>query len=664
LISAGPVLAQGQPAAQTPTTGMAAHGSVDLGYRFQDVVGNADTFRQLWNLSDGPRVFGVDLRATGGSAPTRAFDTLTLSATGLGGDPFPSVLLKANRLRVYELRASWRRSTFFNVAPLTPPSIDGFDTQAVTDAHAWDTIWNITNVAVTAHPAPHLQLHATYDRVARDGGIGSTRSIDFVGAPSTWGAFARANPYPVAGVVDDVANRLTAGFSYGRDRWTLHYEAGYQSYDERLTLDPLASAERSINVSDPNTARELLRTVNWQQTRDLATLTSNLSFVVRPKPPIEWRGEYWYYRAKGPFSLDAAFAGDARTTSATVTSPYQVTIGATGEGEAPSHVVGQGFSYRPSWRWTLDFDYRYSQTDGESSGRLTSLLTGYSSAPDPSSTVESEATAWDQSWHALRVSAFLQPLEHLTVRPGIWFSHRDIVVEENGTVHPATSRDDGTVMPEVSAVYRPFRWLTARGSLRSSSNDSAYTRMSPSDRTLGHLGITITPTETLTIMAAVDGMTAKLPEASYEARTRGGSIGASYAFNDRVTAYGSFDYRSLLFLGDTTFLRGTAPITDVVMRDREVDNVWQGGAMIRVLPRLEVTASGNYTRVRGTDSITGEPPLYGPMTFPFGTVSISYDIPRTGKVSLDIQRMHYFQDLLPLNDVRASLVTLRFTRAF
>jgi hypothetical protein len=83
-----------------------------------------------------------------------------------------------------------------------------------------------------------------------------------------------------------------------------------------------------------------------------------------------------------------------------------------------------------------------------------------------------------------------------------------------------------------------------------------------------------------------------------------------------------------------------------------------------LFPRLEVTATGSYTRVRGTDSITGEPPLYGPMTFPYGTVSVSYDISRVGKVSLDVQRMHYFQDLLPLNDVRAALVTLRYTRGF
>jgi hypothetical protein len=660
---AAPLLAQDRQADQATTTGMTAHGSVDLGYRFQDVTGNADTFRQLWDLSEGARLFGVDLRVDGGSAPKRVFDSLTLNAMGLGGDPFPSVLLKANRSRRYDLRFSWRRSTFFDIAPLTPASIDGFDTQAVTDHHAWDTIRDITSLAVTAYPTTRLQLHALYDRVRREGGVESTRSVDFVGAPSTWGAFARANPYPVTGLVDDVANRLMVGLSYGRDRWTLHYEAGYQSYDEELTLDPLAAAERSINVSDPNTARELLRTVAWRQTRDLSTPQSNLSVVVRPSAAIEWRSEYLYYRAEGPFQLDAAFAGDARTTSATVTSPYQVTINTTGDGQSPSHVLGQGFSYRPSRRWGVDADYRYSQTDGDSLGHLTSVLTDYAGASGAPA-IEDERLTWDQSWHTIRASALLQPLENLTVRPGVRFSHRDIVVEENGTVHPATSRDDSTVTPEVSAVYRPYAWLTARGSLRTSTNDSAYTRMSPSDRTVGHLGLTIMPAAALTITAAVDAVTAKLATASYEARTRGGSIGASYAFNDRLTAFGSFDYRSLLFLGDTTFLRGTAPISDVVMRDREIDHVWQGGVSVRILPRLEVTATGSYNRVTGTDLITGEPPLYGPMTFPYGTVSVSYDVPRVGKVSLDIQRMHYFQDLLPLNDVKAALVTLRFTRGF
>jgi hypothetical protein len=662
LVSADPARAQDQtPAEPTPMT---VHGSVDVGYRNQDVNGNADTFRQLFDVSDGVRLFGVDVRATGGTAPSRAFDTLTFNAQGIGGDPFPSVVARARRSKVYDVRVSWRRIRFFDVAPLTPASIDGFDTRAVTDRHSWSTSRRLGNVSATVNATTRLQILFGYDRTSRDGAIGSTRSVDFIGSPTTWGAFARANPYPVSGPVDDSSNRVSGGASYSWDRVTLHYKAGYQTSEETMKFDPLAVPERSINVGDPTTAAELLSTVGWSQQRKLKMPSSELSFVARPASSIEWRGEYLYYRARGPFSLDAAFGGRARTSSASVTSPYNVIVSADGTGTTPNHILGQGFTYRRSVHWGVDVDYRYSRMDSESTGDLVSVLSNYAGAAAPVTTRESDDLSWRQTLHTIRAALLWQPVPGLTLRPGVRFSQRDVVMKEDGIVNAPTTRDDNTTTPEISVGYRPSRWLDLRAVVRHVSNDSPYTRMSPSDRDIARVIATVEPVEGLTITAAADRNTAKLTTASFESRIRGGSVHAAYAFDERVTAFGSFDYRNLLALGDTTFLRGTAPITDVVMRDREIDYIWQGGATVRVLPRLEVTATGIYDRTSGTDSITGEPPLYGPVSFPFGTLSASYDVPRAGKISIDIQRTHMFQDLLPLNDFRATMVTVRFTRGF
>jgi hypothetical protein len=41
-----------------------------------------------------------------------------------------------------------------------------------------------------------------------------------------------------------------------------------------------------------------------------------------------------------------------------------------------------------------------------------------------------------------------------------------------------------------------------------------------------------------------------------------------------------------------------------------------------------------------------------------------YEIPRVGRVSVDVQRTYLFQELLPLNDFRATLVTVRYSRGF
>jgi hypothetical protein len=642
---------------------MTAHGSVDVGYRWRNVEGNGDTFRQLFDLSEGARLFGADLLATGGDPSRRLFDTLSVNAGSLG-DPFPSLLVRARRTARYDLRASWRRLHFFDVAPLTPASIGGFDTQAVTDRHSWSTFRGLGSVSLAFTPRPRLQILAGYDRVRNDGAIRSTRAVDFIGSPGTWGSFARANPYSVSAPADTVSNRVTGGISYARDRWTLHYKAGYQTSRETLVLDPLGAPERSINVGDEMTASELLSAVSWSEARTLDIPSSEVVVVARPASTLEWRTEHIYSRARGPVSLDGEFAGTARI-SGTATSPYRVAIAAEGTGAAPSQVFGQGVSYRPSIRWGIDVAYRFLKMDSESEALLTSVLSGYPPATPtvPVATSETERLAWGQTAHTFRATALIQPVSILTVRPGVRVLSRDVLMEDDGVRNPATSRSDKTVTPELSVSYRPLSWVDVRGVLRHAMNDAAYTRMSPSDRSVAHIGITLTPLEGLTITTAADRTRATLTTASFETRTTGGSVHASYAFDDRVTAFGSFDYRSLLALGDATFLRGPAPITDVVMRDKEADFVWQGGATLRVRA-LDVIASGIYDRTTGTDAITGEPPLYGPATFPSGTVTVAYNVPRLGRVAADVQRTRYLQDLLPQNDFRAWMLTIRLTRRF
>ena len=98
LLTARHALAQATPpaAAQAPpsTAPTAVHGSVDFGYRFTDITGNENTFKQMFNLDDGLRLFGVDLRGTSsgeGGMP----DTFTFNASGVGGDPFPTLDFRA-----------------------------------------------------------------------------------------------------------------------------------------------------------------------------------------------------------------------------------------------------------------------------------------------------------------------------------------------------------------------------------------------------------------------------------------------------------------------------------------------------------------------------------------------------------------------------------------
>ncbi len=147
-----PVIAAPAPA------GFDVHGNVEAGYRFTDVTGSSDTYRQLIDLSDGLRLTGFDLEGRS-KTPGRGFaDVFSASASGFGGDPFAAVQVVARKSGVYDFRVNWRKSRFFDVSPLTPPSIAGLDTRAVTDNHGWNTSRQIGNASITLHATSHLHL--------------------------------------------------------------------------------------------------------------------------------------------------------------------------------------------------------------------------------------------------------------------------------------------------------------------------------------------------------------------------------------------------------------------------------------------------------------------------------------------------------------------------
>src|SRR5436190_6472652 len=291
------------PADQANVKGLDIHGSFDVGYRFRSLDGSHATFRQLFDLTEGPRLLGVDLYGDAAEGASTFADKFAVTASGLGGDPFPAIQLSVSKTRLYKLRVNWRRSRFFDFAPQTPDSISGFDKRAVTDAHSWTTARQIGNAAWTLDATNRLHFLFNYNHVSNKGAIQTTRALDYIGASAVWGAFARANPYQLFGPVNNTSNRVTGGVSYGRDRWTINYRAGHQVLDETQTFDPVTTPERSINVADPVTARENLSTLGWSQSRHLTAPASELSFVAQPASGVERGGGDMVDRYRGAFGL-------------------------------------------------------------------------------------------------------------------------------------------------------------------------------------------------------------------------------------------------------------------------------------------------------------------------------------------------------------------------
>jgi hypothetical protein len=327
LLAAPGLQAQDNPA-PINVGGLETQGSVTAGYRFVDVSGRRQKYNELFDLRKGPRLDEFELF---GHAPDKGnpyIDTYSLTASGLGGDPFPGGQLAVSKQGLYDLRINYRQSYYYWNRNDDQPNPGGLAGLSIN--HDWSTVKKFGSANFTLNATENLRFALDFHTNSREGPTFVTRSLDYFGSPAAWGTFARANPYYLQAPVNETANRITGGVSYTWRDWNFFYRLGYQSFEQNLTLDNVASPERSIALSDPVTANELLNRASFNQFRRLKTPVSDFSYVGRARSRIQLRGGYIFYRYKGPFSQNVNFNGTARVTNTTFT---QYSVSENGRGQ-------------------------------------------------------------------------------------------------------------------------------------------------------------------------------------------------------------------------------------------------------------------------------------------------------------------------------------------
>ncbi len=631
--------------------GFENQGSVTVGYRFTDVNGYQPKFQELFDLRDGPRLLDFSLFGHAQDGKNRFADDYSLTLSGIGGDPYTTSQFTLRKSRVYDLRVNFRQSHYYwdrNDQAAQPTGL-----HALTSNHDWATVRKLGSINLLVHASNNLRFSFEYYRNTRSGATFTTRAPDYFGSPSSWGSFARANPYYLFAPVDEAANRVTGGVDYTRKNWALHYRLGYQSFTDAVNGQNLSSPLRSINIDDANTAKELLTAISWKDYRELHTPVSEFSYTGRLLPRLEARGGYIFYRYSGPASLDMSFSGTARAP----TGAYSIGLTTQAEVSEPNHVIDQGFTYKVKEWWSALFDYRYSRFNVDSSAQFRSntgaaVLTG------------DALNQWRIATHTLDLNMAFTPAASLLIRAGIRYLNNDIRMLQDGVVDATRTRHINTVWPIGSVYYQPNKIVTVRADVESTTNGTSYTRITPHTDVGGRFVVRIRPTEKFYIEDSAVVRNRKLLDTDYRSTMRSNAITATYEFNQKLSGFAGFSYDSFFASGLTSFLRGTAPFTNLALRDQTVDRVWQGGIRLNPVPRLGVTFSGNYVRATGLGEIAGEPPVYGPMSFPYATGSLYYDFQYLGRLTLQLQRTYYIEQIVPGNNFSANLLSILWTRSF
>jgi len=630
-------------------------GSATTGYRFTDVSGYRPNYQELFDLNSGFRL--LDFSLFGKAKDENRFaDDYSLTLSGLGGDPYASGQLTVRKNNLYDLRASFRQSYYYwnmNDLAALPTGLDG-----LTSNHNWATVRKMGSVNLLVHTTKNLRFSFEYYRNTRDGVTETTRSLDYFGSSATWGSFARANPYLIIAPLSEATDRVTGGIDYTKNGWAFHYRLGYQSFTDSINGNNINSPERSINIDDPATAKELVKGTSYSDFRKLSTPVNEFSYTGKLTSRLEMRGGYMYYRYQGPASLNMAFDGSARTnTGGTADAAYAVALSTRANVVEPNNVIDQGFTYKIADWWSALLDYRYSRFTLDSNANFRSV-----NAATVATGTSSEQ--WMVGTSTLDLDMAFTPTASLLLRAGVRLLKEDVEKFEDGESDPGLSKRIKTAWPIASVYYQPTKMLTIRGDIQEINTGTAYTAISPHTDIGGRFSVRFRPTEKFYLedSGVVRNQTLLLTD--YHSTVRSNSLTANYDFNTRLTGFAGFSYDSIFASGLINFLRGPVPFTNLTLRDQTVDRVWQAGIKANPTKRLGLSFTGNYVRSTGLGQIQGEAPISGPLSFPYATGSIYYDFPRLGRLTVQLQRTYYIEQIVPGNNFGAKLLTIAWTRGF
>ncbi|MGH9397555.1 MAG: hypothetical protein ACRD18_11980 [Terriglobia bacterium] len=510
----------------------------------------------------------------------------------------------------------------------------------------------------------NLRSRFNYYRTTYDSTTFSTFSPDFLDSPGSRGTCARGTPYPLYSPLYNIANRFTGGIDYTFHSWTVHYDLGYQRYNETMNFNNTASPELGINTSVAANPLETLTHLSWTDFRQLTTPISEFSYTGKPTSSAELRGDYIYYRYNGPATLDQSFSGIAPTNSAgTLFAPYTVVQSGRDQFSEPDNIIDQGVTFTIKPWWNIDMDERYSRFTTDDSGTLYSLFTG---GTPPSTTAPSTlpvSTVWRDGESQLDLNMVFTPMPNLLIRPGISWINSNVEALEEGVVDPARTLRWNTVEPAFSAFYRPSKWFNVRGDIHSFTSSASYTAITPHTDLDGRLVLSFHPTSNLSLEDEVNLLSQRLLDTNFHNKVYSNSAVLTWAPSERYSFFGGFTYDNEIALGDIVYARGTPPLSDS-LHDQDLNHIWEAWIDAKPVRYVGFRLSGNYDRTTGLGQISGESPVYGPLTIPYATGAVYFDLPKFGRLAVDFQRTYYIQQIVTGENFSANILTIRWTHTF
>lgn len=637
-------------------------GSVTFGYRMTDFSGYKPEYQELFDLESGPRLLDFSLFGHVADGKKSFMDDYSVVANGFGGDPFSTLQVNVRKKKLYDLRINMMQSHYYwnqNDGAALPGGMQG-----LTSNHDWATVRRIGSVNLLVHATNNLRFTFEYSHNARHGVNDTTRTMDYFGAPPEFEGYIRDNPYYLVGLLAETSNRAAVGMDYALGSFTFHVKGGMERMVDSFNgMQPYAN-ETSINTGNAISAQEPLASANWADYRKLTTPLAEFSYTGKITAKFHARGSYIYHRYTGPATLSMSAAGQAGIISSLI-APYSFSENSTAALKEASYAAEQSFTYDFNKWLSMQGGYKYSRFDVNSSAAFASVESGVTNVYANGYAVSgNDLNIWRIGTSTADYDVIVTPSSALMVQAGLRYLKNDIEATDNGVINRIETKRLKTVWPTLNVNWKPSQTFSLRANLDEVNNGTSYTQMTPHTDVRSRAVARYRPLEKFWIENTTTTQDSKLDTIDFHTRVRANSTMATYEVSDKVSTFGGFSYDSFWAQSFVNFLPGMSLYQQVSLTDQNVDRLWQAGFNVGPVAHLSASFAGNYVRVNGQGIVLGSTPLYGPMTFPYASGSLSYDAGKAGKLTVQLQRTYYIEQIVPGNNFGAKILLLSWTRSF
>ena len=468
------------------------NGAVELGYRFTDIDGSRDRYKETVNLMEGMRLLDFSLIGKNLAPGAGPVDLFSLTGRNIG-DPFPAARLEVKKNKTYDLVTSFNQYKYFSKR-----EDDSFLTDNI-DFHSKFTNF-ITTLSV--FPKDDIKLNFGYRHWERDGNAAAPRLT-----------------YPTAlpEELDEGLNEYFVSGDFRLGEWDFHIKETFWNFRNKDKIDVPGFYEKQD--ANMNTF------VN--------TIKAHRQFGER----LDFDGAFVYAHANGWSRLN--------------TAPEIGVSSGKSDVENDTYIVELGLSYKLVKNMILHADYRFHNFDQDGKQNtdpftLDPFLSNNGQA--------NPRTNYSVAAHTGTFQLEYLPLDNLVLRAGYQFQYRDIEGESYGYFPQFVGGKDPASTTQwthgwVGSIdWKPYKFLSVFGEYKGSTVDNPYTWISPDSTNIAKVKIKYdTPLDKLSLKGIVSWRRRENPQHDSRVDAQDYTISASYvpSFLPKLSVDASFTYENI-----------------------------------------------------------------------------------------------------------------------